>query len=116
LKADEIRTHQGSPQTISEEKFDEVISALKAEINSDDKFKKVIKVLQSIFKNIHTDPTNPKFWKLKLSNGTIRDSISNVEASQMLVEMMGFKRQHLSNEKGELEDCYMFQILNFQLD
>jgi len=48
-------------------------------LNSDQKFMGVLKVLQAILKNIQSDPTNPKFWKLKLTNEKIRDAIANVE-------------------------------------
>lgn len=62
--------------TLSDSLFREILLFMRVQLKSDQLFFSAIRVLHKILKNIIDDPTNPKYHKLRLSNETLKKTIT----------------------------------------
>ena len=65
--------------TLSDSLFREILLFMRVQLKSDQQFFATIRVIHKILKNIIDDPTNPKYHKLRLSNDTLKKTITQQE-------------------------------------
>ena len=71
---------------------------MRIQLKSDASTIKSCKVLRTLLQNIVTDPKDEKFKRVRLSNDKIKETITNVEQSRFLLELLGFEEVLIPNE------------------
>ena len=69
---------------------------MRIQLKSDVLVLKYYEVIQKILSNIIFSPSDEKFRRLRLSNEKIKEAITNVEQSRLLLELVGFEEVFFS--------------------
>ncbi len=64
---------------------------MRIKVGSDDKMFYILKTLHTLLSNILKNPEEIKYQKIKLSNKVIKATITDVQESRFLLEMLGFQ-------------------------
>jgi len=81
---------------------------MRIQLKSDALVLKSCKVLRTLLQNIIADPNEEKFKRIRLSNEKIKETITNVEQSRFLLELVGFEEVLVPDENaGKGSELYM---------
>ena len=106
----ELKAGQAPHISTSDTLYRETLLYMRIQLKSDTFVLKSCKVLRTLLQNIVSDPNEEKFRRIRLSNDKIKETITNVEQSRFLLELIGFEEVLVPDETGGAEAFLMVDL------
>ena len=107
-------TSQEPPQTSDFDMALNLVTCVRAEAG--DCAAESLSTLHKVLSNLFTDPSNPKFRRLRLANPLIHDKLAQYESCVALLELLGFHRSVQANEEYLEVQNFSIELAQIVLD